>query len=181
MRFPFFEFVTAVRVATALMFFTAAVGKMRSWGTFEGVVANYRLLPDALNRVVAWALPPVELLLGCALMLGAPSAETAAAALLCVFAAAMAINLQRGRTHIDCGCFDASLRQPLHWALVVRNALLALLLIVAARSRNVDDAADAMTLTMGVLAGAAFFMVVQCANIVTALPAKARSSRRRTM
>ena len=180
MRFPFFEFVTAVRIATALIFFTAAFGKMRSWGTFEGVIANYRLLPDPLNRVVAWALPPAEMLLAFALILGAPQAEIAAGALLCVFAAAMAINLKRGRTHIDCGCFDASLRQTLSWALVVRNALLALLLIVVARSRHVDDAADAVTLTMGVLAGAALFMVVQCANIVAALPAKSLARRRTT-
>lgn len=183
MRFPFFEFVTAVRIATALLFFTAAFGKMRHWGTFEGVVANYRLLPDALNRVVAWALPPAEALLAFALILGLPGAEFGAAALLCVFAAAMAINLKRGRTHIDCGCFDASLRQTLSWPLVVRNGLLALLLIVAARSRNAADAADAadaVTVTMGVLAGAAFFMVVQCANIVAALPAKSLRAGRRT-
>ena len=180
MRFPFFEFVTAVRIATALIFCTAAFGKMRSWSTFEGVVANYRLLPDALNRVVAWALPPAELLLACALIVGAPLAENAAGALLCVFAAAMAINLKRGRTQIDCGCFDASLRQTLSWPLVVRNVLLALLLIVASRSRDTGDAADAVTLTMGVLAGVAFFMVVQCANIVAALPAKSPRARRRT-
>jgi len=178
-RFPFFEFITAVRIAMALMFFTAAFGKMRHWGTFEGVVANYRLLPDALNRVVAWVLPPAEMLLACALILGAPLAEIVAGALLCVFAAAMAVNLKRGRTHIDCGCFDASLRQTLSWPLVVRNVLLALLLIVAARSRDTADAADAVTLTMGVLAGAAFFMVVQCANIVTARPATARPAKAR--
>jgi uncharacterized membrane protein YphA (DoxX/SURF4 family) len=175
-EFPFFEFVTAVRIATALIFFTAAVGKMRRWSTFEGVVANYRLLPDPLNRWVAWLLPPGELLLAFALVVGAPRAEWVASGLLCVFATAMAINLMRGRTYIDCGCFDVSLRQTLRWPLVVRNVSLVLLLLVAARSRDDAQAWDVTTLLMGVLAGAAFFMVVQCASILTALPSKRRTT-----
>jgi uncharacterized membrane protein YphA (DoxX/SURF4 family) len=176
MRFPFFEFVMAVRIATALIFLTAAVGKMRRWSTFEGVVANYRLLPDPLNRVAAWLLPPGELLLALALVIGLPYAESVAGGLLCVFAMAMAINLVRGRAYIDCGCFDASLRQPLRWSLVARNALLVSLLIIAAQSRDAAQAWDLVTLTMGVLAGAAFFVVVQCANMLTALPAKRRTT-----
>lgn len=176
MRFPFFEFVMAVRIAAALIFLTAAVGKMRRWSTFEGVVANYRVLPDPLNRAAAWLLPPGELLLAVALVVGLPYAEIVAGGLLGVFAVAMAINLVRGRAYIDCGCFDASLRQPLRWSLVARNALLVSLLTIAAQSRDAAQAGDLVTLTMGVLAGAAFFMVVQCANMLTALPAKRRTT-----
>jgi len=106
MRFPFLEFVIAVRIAAALMFFTAAIGKARRWSAFEGVVANYRLLPDPLVRVVARLLPPGEILPALALAFGLPGSELAASALLCLFAAAMAINLARGRTHIDCGLVD---------------------------------------------------------------------------
>jgi hypothetical protein len=170
------EFVTAVRIAAALMFFTAAVAKMRSWGTFEGVVANYRLLPNALARGVAWVLPPAEFLLAIALLCGAPGSELAASALLSVFGIAMAINLLRGRTHIDCGCFDATLKQPLRWSLVVRNAVLVLLLIAAACSRETAGAFDFATLLLGVLGGAAFFIVVQCTNVLAALPAKRRTT-----
>ena len=176
MRFPFVEFVTAVRIATVLIFFTAAVGKMRRWSTFQGVVANYRLLPDPLNRVVAWLLPPGELLLAVAVGVGAPHAEYFASALLSIFAGAMAINLVRGRMYIDCGCFDASLRQTLRWSLVVRNVVMVSLLIVAAHSTDTVDARHAVTLTLGVLAGAALFVVVQCANILMALPAKRRAT-----
>jgi hypothetical protein len=170
------EFITAVRIAAALILFTAAVAKMRSWRTFEGVVANYRLLPNALSRGVAWVLPPAEFLLAIALLFGAPGSELAASALLSVFGIAMAINLLRGRTHIDCGCFDATLKQPLRWSLVVRNAVLVLLLIAAARSRESAGAFDFATLLLGVLGGAAFFIVVQCANVLTALPAKRRTT-----
>jgi Methylamine utilisation protein MauE len=170
------EFITAVRIAAALIFFTAAVAKMRNWRTFEGVVANYRLLPNALSRGVAWVLPPAEFLLAIALLFGAPGSELAASALLSVFGIAMAINLLRGRTHIDCGCFDATLKQPLRWSLVLRNAVLVLLLIAAARSRETAGAFDFATLLLGVLGGAAFFIVVQCANVLTALPAKRRTT-----
>jgi uncharacterized membrane protein YphA (DoxX/SURF4 family) len=176
MRFPSLEFVTAVRIAAALIFFTAAGGKMRRWRTFEGVVANYRLLPDPLVRLVAWVLPPGEILLAIALVFGLPGSELAASALLCLFAAAMAINLARGRTHIDCGCFDAAQRQTLRWSLVVRNLVLVSLLVAAARSRDAAAGWDFATLLMGVLCGSAFFIVVQCANILAALPTKRRTT-----
>ena len=45
--------------------------------------------------------------------------------LLAVFAAAMALNIARGRVNIDCGCFRSTLRQSLSWWLVLRNAILA--------------------------------------------------------
>jgi uncharacterized membrane protein YphA (DoxX/SURF4 family) len=174
MRFPFPEFITAVRIAAALIFFTAAFSKMRSWRTFEGVVANYRLLPGPLPRLVAWLLPPGELLLAIALAFGAPGSELAASALLTVFAAALGVNLLRGRAHIDCGCFDSTLKQPLRWSLVLRNVLLALLLVCAARSRDAAGAWDFATLLLGVLGGSAIFMVVQCASVLSALPANAK-------
>jgi hypothetical protein len=174
------EFITAVRIGAALMFFTAAFGKMRSWRTFEGVVANYRLLPGAASRGVAWVLPPAEVLLAVALLCGAPGSEVAAGALLSVFGAAMAINLWRGRTHIDCGCFDSTLKQPLRWALVLRNAVLVVLLVAAARMREAASDWDFATLILGVLGGAAFFIVVQCANVLTALPARGARARRTT-
>ena len=78
MRFPLLEFVTAVRIAAALIFFTAAAAKMRRWRTFEGVVANYRLLPDPLVRLAAWVLPPGEILLAVELVFGLPGSELAA-------------------------------------------------------------------------------------------------------
>lgn len=176
LHFPLLEFVTAVRIAVALIFFTAASGKMRRWSTLEGVVANYRLLPDPLVRWVAWVLPPGEIVLALALVFGVPGSELTASVLLCLFAGAMAINLARGRTHIDCGCFDAAQRQPLRWSLVMRNIVLVSLLIAAACSRDAAGGWDFTTLLMGALCGSAFFLVVQCANILTALPAKRRTT-----
>src|SRR5271167_28464 len=127
----FSEVQIAVKTLIALVYLTAALGKMRHWAVFQGVVANYRLLPDVLVAPFAYILPPFEALLGATLLLGLLSPWAEAAALLLLFAAAMGINLKRGRRNIDCGCFQSALRQTLSWVLVVRNGVLALLLGLA--------------------------------------------------
>jgi hypothetical protein len=56
----------------------------------------------------------------------------AAAAQLILFAAAIAINLRRGRSSIDCGCFSSRLRQRISAWMVARNLVLALLALSSA-------------------------------------------------
>ena len=111
----------------ALIFGAAAVTKLRALEAFAGVWENYRLLPRALVRPMALALPPVELAAALGLLVPAtrPVAAAVVVTLLLVFAAAMAINSGRGRRDIDCGCFVGLLRQRIGWALVARNLLLA--------------------------------------------------------
>jgi hypothetical protein len=161
--------VIAIRMLIALVFLSAAVGKMRSWPIFEGVVANYRLLPQALVRPVTYALPPAEAVIGAILPMGlfAPWAEGAAALLLAAFAVAMGINLLRGRRQIDCGCFQGTLKQPLRWALVSRNVLLALLLAAAAAAP--PGRPDGWAVVNGLLAGGALFLVLQSLNALWAI------------
>jgi uncharacterized membrane protein YphA (DoxX/SURF4 family) len=111
-----------------VIFVAAAVAKLRAPDRFEGVVRNYRLVPDRLVRPVVYGLPLVEL--GAAAgLLAAPATRPPAAAvlvlLLLAFAAAMAVNLRRGRHDIDCGCHLGLLKQRISWALVARNLLLA--------------------------------------------------------
>lgn len=123
----------AARTLAGLVLVKAAMGKLRSWGLLEGVIQNYRILPEPLVRPTAIALPPVELALGAALLVRPGLAGLACAgALLVAFALAMAVNVLRGRTEIDCGCFQSDLRQPLGWSLVIRNLLLAATLIASA-------------------------------------------------
>ena len=103
----------AASVAVALLFAVAGIDKLRHRDLLPGVIANYRLLPDALVAPAAALLPGVELLVGAGLLLGfAPLAPMVAIALLLVFAAAMAINIGRGRRHIDCGCGHSGLASP---------------------------------------------------------------------
>ena len=116
-----------VSLVLAAIFGAAAVTKLRALDAFGGVVENYRLLPRGLVRPVALALPPVELAAALGLLVPAtrPVAAAVVISLLLVFAAAMAVNLARGRRDIDCGCFVGLLRQRIGWALVARNLLLA--------------------------------------------------------
>ncbi|HET6803163.1 MAG TPA: MauE/DoxX family redox-associated membrane protein, partial [Casimicrobiaceae bacterium] len=112
----------AFALAAALVLVAAALQKLRDWPSFRAAVADYRLLPDAFTVPVALAVPAAELLAGVALMveplriLGAGLASV----VIGTSTAAVAINMLRGRTHIDCGCGGIEGRQPLSWALVVR-------------------------------------------------------------
>ena len=166
---PYPELATAVRVLIALVFFTAAIAKLRHWSVFEGVVGNYRLLPSMAVRPIAWLLPPAELLVGLGVLLNAPHALLVAGVLLGLFALAMAVNISRGRSHIDCGCFNSALKQPLRWSLVARNAALIVLLPAGGGSPVAPPAA----LVLGVLAGVSLFVILQCVNALLAIPALA--------
>jgi uncharacterized membrane protein YphA (DoxX/SURF4 family) len=172
------EVAVAVRTLVALIFLTAAYGKLRHWAVFQGVVANYRLLPEVLVAPVAYLLPPAEAVLGAALLLGAgsPWPEAAAASLLLLFAAAMGINIGRGRRHIDCGCFQSALKQSLSWKLVIRNVVLSLLLGVAALSAGLPR--DLFLLVNGLLAGAVLFVILQSLTLLWSIvPAWRRDFR----
>ena len=118
--------VWTARLALAAVFAMAAFAKLRALDEFVGVVHNYRILPERLARPVAYALPPLEAAIAVALLLEATrrAGAVAAAGLLALFALAMAVNLARGRVEIDCGCFAATLRQRISWALVGRNLVL---------------------------------------------------------
>jgi uncharacterized membrane protein YphA (DoxX/SURF4 family) len=159
-------FALAIRTLISLVFLTAAYGKLRHGVPFQGVVANYRLLPGAMVAPTAYLIPPVELLLGATLLLGLayPWSQLSAAGLLSLFALAMGINLRRGRRHIDCGCFQSALKQTLSWVLVMRNLVLALLLGVALLSNQVPD--DRLTLVNGYLAGGVLFIILQAVGIL---------------
>lgn len=122
----------AASVAVALLLAIAGIDKLRHRDLLPGVIANYRLLPDALVAPAALLLPVAELLVAVGLVAGiAPLAPAAAMALLLVFAGAMAINIGRGRRHIDCGCGHAGLKEQLSWGKVLRNLALAVALVPA--------------------------------------------------
>jgi hypothetical protein len=114
-------------------------------------------------------LPPVEMILA-VLLLSAqfvPWPCVAAIVLLMLFAVAMAINIRRGRDHIDCGCGESFLHQTLNWTLVMRNGVLAVLLIPPL----MVTAPLTMSLALsGVAAGMGFFLLYLLLNSLAALP-----------
>lgn len=163
----------AASVAVALLLGIAGLDKLRHRALLPGVIANYRLLPPALVAPAAALLPLAELLVAAGLLAGvAPLAPLAAIALLLVFAAAMAINIGRGRRHIDCGCGHAGLRQSLGWGQVGRNLALAAALLPALAGGRADlgtaDAAVAMA------AGLALYLLLLMFSALGALAQQAR-------
>lgn len=127
--------VWIARAATALLFAAAALHKLRAPAAFAASVRDYALLPASLVRPFALAAMGVEASIAVALLVPATAAPAAlaGAGLLAVYAAAIGINLARGRRDIDCGCFGpAAARRTLHGGLLARNAVLGIVALVAA-------------------------------------------------
>ena len=55
-------------IGTGIVFVEAGLAKLRHRDLVPGVVANYRLLPQAMVAPVAFALPVVEMVLGLGLI-----------------------------------------------------------------------------------------------------------------
>ena len=116
-----------ISVFLALIFLAAAWHKLQHSLEFSGVVRNFKILPEWAVPAVSSLLPVVELITGLGLFAGYMLSlmTTIAFILLAVFAVAIAINLLRGRSEIDCGCFRPESRQHLSWFMVLRNIVLA--------------------------------------------------------
>ena len=121
----------AAALATGLVLLTAAAYKARDWTAFRGAVEDYDLLPASLVAPVAVALAAVEAAAGIALLVE-PLRDVGVALGLVAFGTAtfaIAINVVRGRTAIDCGCGGLEGRQRLSWGLVARNGTLMAALV----------------------------------------------------
>jgi len=114
-------------LALATLFAFAAGHKLRAYAEWPGVVRNYRLFPDALSGPLAALLVGLELITAITLVWPASReiGATLAASLLSAYALGIGINLLRGRTHIDCGCFGSRLREGIASWMIVRNVILA--------------------------------------------------------
>ncbi|MET3473198.1 uncharacterized protein (UPF0261 family) [Novosphingobium sp. 1529] len=130
-------------LAFAGLFLVSAAAKLARYQQFAAAIDSYMLVPMALVMPVAAILTGAELGTGLVLSgsmvspfpLGVPrvAALTLASALLTAYAAAMAINLVRGRTTLGCGCAGFSKADtPISRSLVVRNLALAFAALVLA-------------------------------------------------
>jgi hypothetical protein len=123
-------FSLSLMVLALLIFLGAVLHKIFDFGEFQGFVADYQLLPEILVKPTSLLLVIVEAGV-VLLMLWSPTrifALTLAAGLLALYALAIAVNLRRGRTQIECGCGGAP--QWLSAALVWRNLLLIALVLL---------------------------------------------------
>jgi hypothetical protein len=144
----------------ALLFATAAVHKLRATARFAEVFAAYRLLPSAAGRM-AVLVPLLEGMVAAGLLVSATRAPAACigSGLLAAYAAAIAVNLRRGRLELACGCGGANERRPIAPWMVVRNLLLAamlLLLVLPWRARPWSGT-DAVTVAGGIAVAALIY------------------------
>ncbi|GAB4173062.1 MAG: hypothetical protein OHK0026_00070 [Rhodocyclaceae bacterium] len=121
--------------AMSVIFLLAAWNKLRELATFEDALAAYRLLPAAWVPAFARLLPALEAIAGAGLLFASTRQAAAglAAGLLLVVSGAVATNLARGLTDIECGCGSPGASLPLSAGLVARNAVLALALAATAQ------------------------------------------------
>lgn len=151
-----------ITVFVTLIFVRAAFHKLSGFTEFTGFVADYGLLPQRLVVPASMGIVGAELL--AVLLQFVPGAQGialgVAAAMLVVYGVAMAINILRGRTSIECGCGGAV--QPLSWSLVARNGVLALLAVAGiVAGPYALGIADAITAIAVGFAGWAVFLLAE--------------------
>ena len=124
--------------ALALIFTASGSMKLRDLEMFQGSVANYRLMPVWMEKPLTYIVPTIECAgaIGMLFVSTRTIAATTLLALLMIFSGAIAINLLRGRTNIDCGCFGPALRQELSGWLLARNLALMFVATLALLPRN---------------------------------------------
>ncbi len=142
-------------LSLTLIFGASGVIKLRDIEAFEGSLANYQIVPTWLEKPLAYLLPMLECTAAVGLL---PTSTRALAAsmvlaLLLIFSLAISVNLARGRTNIDCGCFGPALRQELSGWLLLRNLFLMILatFVILPTSGRPTESLDAVTIALGAL------------------------------
>lgn len=148
-----------VSIGFGLLFLLAAVHKLSEIQRFRATLTAYEIVPSALIAPLSLLVPAVEALLGTGWLFGIQTAAVALASTLVLagYTSAIAINLLRGRIHIDCGCSmgtSAGRDQQLSWGLVVRNLSLgaAALTVMVPATARVIGWVDYITLIAALLA-----------------------------
>jgi len=147
--------------AFALLFASAALHKLLHLAAFSEAFRAYAVVPPGLARL-SGLVPLLELTVGAALLASGSRVGGAAAgaALLVVYASAIAINLARGRRDLNCGCGGPNDQRPIAAWMVWRNLLLAGLLGVTLLPwvPRPLDASDALTIGAGTAVTALLYM-----------------------
>lgn len=162
-------------VFTLLLFLRAALHKAFDLLEFQGFVADYDLLPEALVKPASYLLITLELLT-VALLLFSASCSLGlllAAALLCLYGAAILLNLRRGHTRIECGCGGTP--QLLNRNLLLRNAVLVVLALLPVAVT--PHASGSIDVAVAVLAGVCLWVLYALLEQINATHAALTSKR----
>ena len=117
--------VTVARWIVAVLFIITATGKLRERRRFLQTVLSYQVLPARFAYPYAVVVPWLEGAVGILLLSGLLSkiAATISAVLLISFIIAIGINLVRGRSDLECGCFGARRHQKINITIILRNLI----------------------------------------------------------
>lgn len=108
------------------MFLTSSFGKIKEFSEHQKIIKAYKILPLGLTKSFAILDIGFEIIVGVALLtLMIPELSTIlASSLLLVYSIAIAVNLFRGRTDLDCGCGGIVGDNKISPILVLRNIIL---------------------------------------------------------
>lgn len=122
-----------LRLIVGGLLLLAGVTKLVDRDGFRDAVAEYKILPAALERPFALAVPLLETALGILLLLGlgTPFAAALATPLFLSFGLAIGLNLARGRD-FNCHCFGAVQSEQIGWPALVRSLALTLAALTVA-------------------------------------------------
>lgn len=101
-----------LRLLLTAVLASALVTKLRDYARFREIVGRYEVLPPTLTGAGCTVLLSWESAALAGLWVWPQAGATLAALLFAIYAAAIAANLLRGRTHIDCGCEWGGGREP---------------------------------------------------------------------
>lgn len=138
-------------LALALLLGTAAAHKLGDLARFRSALAGYRLVPAPLLPLVLVLVIGSELVAAALLLFvpTRPSGAALAAGLLGGYALALATNLLRGRTRLDCGCLPFGRRDRIAWWMVGRNLALIAMAGLAALPSSLRELVALDLLTIG--------------------------------
>jgi hypothetical protein len=122
-----------VVAACALLFASAGVHKLRDLRRFDEIFAAYGVLPVLTRTRLSRLVPFVEIGVALGLLLDVcrPYAAVVGSVLMLGYAAAIGVNLRRGRRDLACGCGGPDERRPIAAWMVWRNGIIALVLASA--------------------------------------------------
>lgn len=162
--------VWVLRMVLGITFLYAGIAKLRDLPAFIRGVQMYEVLPPDAVPPLARLVPIAEIIIACALIAGWHLGVTAVAAagLLGSFAAAVGVNLWRGRS-IACHCFGASEQEVIGAATLLRLAVLGVAaLFVASQAGTVSAGMFLPDLPPEVVAAATSMVVSLC--LLAAMP-----------
>lgn len=164
-----------LRICFAFLFALAAFHKLRKFSSFRYTLGLYELVPERLVGVLAAVVVSAELYIALRMPFS-PRIHFAAAAVLTAYAFAIALNVVRGRTDLDCGCMGPAARTPLTWWLVARNMVLVALLLMLATpvSRRPLVWVDALSVLGATAVSIACWRAVERVLMLRPQPAHAR-------